>query len=226
MKKTVKILTIIPKSTYDILNNSKTTKFINQTYFYNETNTYQLRNVTTMNIKFADESINKYYLSNESVMKNEDEIELSERDYRSRMSEFENSKYSKCGISKTRYEFLCGLVSVDIFIDFANENKIGIIEIENEKLNNFDLNKNFKFCCDVSLVEEFQDFKMAKTGKFPIDFAVSKFISKMTCPVCGHSGIEKLNDGTFTCTNKCFMTKHTYSMAAFMELLDFYNIFM
>jgi hypothetical protein len=233
IEKEFKFLTVIPRTTYDTLVNSRTSKFINQTYFYNEMNTYRLRHATTINIRFANESQDKFYLTEKlstkyeagSIIRNENEIELTKQDYKLQMAVFENSPYSKCSISKMRYEFLSGLVSVDVFIDLANGDKIGIIEIENERLDEFDFNKSFRFWCNVSSVKEFQNFEMAKNGEFPINLAVKKFMLQMTCPLCGRWGIEQLDDISFGCIAGCFATKHTYPISAFTELLDFYNLF-
>ena len=233
IEKEFKFLTIIPESTYKILVNSKTAKFINQTYFYNDLNVYRLRHATTMRIRFANESQDKFYLTEKlstkyeagSIIRNEDEIELTKQDYKLQKAVFENSSYSQCNISKMRYEFLSGLVSVDIFIDLANGDKIGIIEIENERLDEFDLNKSFRFWCNVSSDKEFQNFEMAKNGGFPLDLAIKNFMLQMTCPLCGRWGIAQLDDNSFGCIAGCFATKHTYPISAFTELLDFYNLF-
>lgn len=235
-----KFLCIIPQAIYHILLDSNTKKYVEQTYFENEKMSYRLRHVRKSSIKFADENPNAYYLTVKSFIKHdfgeglgnettivstENEVELSEKEYHDTLKEFRaDSSYKEYSISKTRFAFANDLVVVDIFASLPNGDKIGIIEIEHNSVENFNF-RPFLFITNVSSCKEFKNLQMAKQGSFPLDIAINLFLNKMECPFCAKWNMTAVNEFTIGCPAGCFETSHTYLKHAFTEVLDFYKLF-
>ncbi|OQA48728.1 MAG: hypothetical protein BWY47_00934 [Bacteroidetes bacterium ADurb.Bin302] len=236
IEKEYKYLCVIPESTAELLTKSRTLKCITQTYFYNDDEIYRLRHVYTPYIKFADQDCDSYYLTRKdgciytednAIIRNEQEVKLpSKSSYLKILKDYQLDKnYKECSISKHRYSFFNDRIIVDVFMSLSNGDQIGVIEIENAPVYQFNLPKNFRHICAVSKMKEFENFEMAKNGAFPTKLAIELLVSRMTCPICGKINLEVKN-GLIRCSSsKCFEVGHSFTILAFAELVDFYNIF-